>query len=85
MAHGNEVALVPLHAELSVPEAAAILHVPEPYLEEMLDGGRIPCRRSGAQRHVRTEDLLAYYRDMEFRRREALDRMTAYDQELGLQ
>ena len=85
MAQGNGVALVPLHAELSVPEVAAMLHVPESHLEKLLDGERILCRQSGAQRHVRTESLLAYYRGMELRRREALDEMTAYDQELGLQ
>ena len=62
-----------------------MLYVPESYLGKLLDDKRILCRRSGAQRYVQTESLLTYYHDMELCRREVLDRMTAYDQELGLQ
>ena len=46
---------------------------------------RIACRKVGAHRRVRAEDVLAYRRETESRRRDALDELTARDQELGLQ
>ena len=85
MAHGNGVALTPLHAELTTRQAAGLLQVSRTHLVQLLDDGRIPCRKVGAHRRVRTEDILAYRRETEFRRREALDELTARDQELGLQ
>ena len=85
MAHGNGVALTPLHAELTTRQAADLLQVSRTHLVQLLDDRRIPCRMVGAHRRVRTEDILAYRRETEFRRREALDELTARDQELGLQ
>ncbi|MCY4611738.1 MAG: excisionase family DNA-binding protein [Gammaproteobacteria bacterium] len=85
MAHGIGVTLVPLHAELTTRQGAELLCVPQPHLEKLLDDRRIPCRITGTHRCVRAKDLLAYRRKTESLRREALDRMTTYDQELGLQ
>ncbi len=85
MARGNGVALTPLHAELTTRQAAGLLQVSRTHLVQLLDGGRIPCRKVGAHRRVRAEDVLAYRREAEARRREALDELTARDQELGLQ
>lgn len=85
MADGNGVALMPLHAELTTRQAAELLQVSRTHLVQLLDEGRIPCRRVGAHRRVRPEDILAYRHTTESRRREALDELTARDQELGLQ
>ena len=85
MAHGNGVALTPLHAELTTRQAAELLQVSRTHLVQLLDGGRIACRKVGAHRRVRAEDVLAYRRETESRRREALDELTARNQELGLQ
>ena len=85
MARGNGVVLTPLHAELTSRQAADLLQVSRTHLVQLLDKGRIPFRKVGAHRRVRTEDILAYRHATESRRREALDRLTAYDQELGLQ
>lgn len=85
MAGGNGVALMPLHAELTTRQAAGLLQVSRTHLVQLLDGGRIPCRKVGAHRRVRAEDVLAYRRETEARRREALDELTARDRELGLQ
>ena len=85
MAHGNGVALTPLHAELTTQQAAALLQVSRTHLVQLLDEGRIPCRKVGAHRRVRAEDILAWRRETESRRREALNELTARDQELGLQ
>ena len=85
MAHGNGVALMPLHAELTTRQAADLLQVSRTHLVQLLDQGRIPCRKVGAHRRVRARDILDYRRETEFRRRKALDELTATDQNLGLQ
>ena len=85
MAHGNGVALTPLHAELTTHQAASLLQVSRPHLVQLLDKGRIPCRKVGAHRRVRARDILDYRRETESRRRKALDELTAIDQKLGLQ
>ena len=85
MAHGKGVAVTPLHAELTTRQAADMVQVSRTHLVQLLDGGRIPCRKVGSHRRVRVEDVLAYRRETESRRREALDELTARDQELGLQ
>ena len=85
MAHGNGVALTPLHAELTTRQAADLLQTSRTHLVRLLDEGRIPCRKVGAHRRVRVRDVLDYRREMESRRRKALDALTAVDQDLGLQ
>ena len=85
MAHGKAVAVTPLQAELTTSQAADLLQVSRTHLVQLLDDGRISCRRVGSHRRVRVEHILAYRRETESRRREALDELTARDQELGLQ
>ena len=85
MAHGNGVALTPLHAELTTRQAADLLQVSRTHLVQLLDEGRIPCRKVGAHRRVRARDILDYRRETKSRRRKALDELTAVDQDLGLQ
>ena len=85
MAHGKGVALTSLHAELTTRQAAELLQVSRTHLVQLLDEGRIPCRMVGSHRRVRAEDILAWRHETELRRREALDDLTARDQELGLQ
>ncbi len=85
MARGNGVTLTPLHAELTTRQAADLLQVSRTHLVQLLDEGRIPCRKVGAHRRVRAQDVLVYRRETEFARREALDELTALDQSLGLQ
>ena len=79
------VALAPVQAELTTRQAADLLQVSRTFLVRLLDEGRVPCRKVGSHRRVRTEDILAYRRDTESRRRGALDELTAQDQKLGLQ
>ena len=85
MARGHGVALTPLDTELTTRQAADLLQVSRTHLVQLLEDGRIPHRKVGAHRRVRARDLLDYRRETEFRRREALDELTAIDQKLGLQ
>ena len=85
MAQGKGIALTPLHAELTTRQAAELLQVSRTHLVQLLDAGRIPCRKVGSHRRLRAEDILAWRRETELRRREALDGLTARDQKLGLQ
>ena len=82
MAHGKGVALTPLHAELTTRQAGASAGVADalgPASRRRTD------RRKVSHRRVRAEDILAWRRETELRRREALDGLTARDQKLGLQ
>ena len=85
MAHGDGVALIPLHAELTTRQAADLLQVSRTHLVQLLDEGRIPYRMVGSHRRVRASDILAFQHKTERRRKRALDELTARDQELGLQ
>lgn len=83
MAKGNAITLIPVHAELTTQEAADLLKVSRPFLVEQLEKGVIPHRMVGTHRRVRFSDLMDYKHTMERRRREALDKLSALDQELG--
>ena len=85
VSHGDGVTLTPLHAELTTRQAADLLQVSRTHLVRLLDEGRIPCRMVGSHRRVRTSDILTLRRDTEIRRKQALDQLTARDQELRLQ
>ena len=71
--------MTPLHAELTTRQAAELLQVSRTHLVQLLDEGRITYRRVGSHRRVRVEDIIAYRRKTESRRREALDELTAHD------
>jgi excisionase family DNA binding protein len=84
MSRGNAVKIVPVHAELTTQEAADLLNVSRPTLIQILAEGKVPFRKVGTHRRIRTEKLMAYKRQLEADRRAALAELVAYDQELGL-
>ena len=84
MAKGNAVTLVPVHAELTTRQAAQILNVSRPFLIEQLEKGVIPYRKVGTHRRVMFKDLMEYKQTMDHNRLNALEELSAIDQELGL-
>ena len=84
MAQGNAVTLIPVHAELSTQQAANILNVSRPYLIKLLESGEIPYHKVGKHRRILAQELYNYKSDIDAKRSQTLDELTALTQELGL-
>ena len=56
-----------------------------PYFVGLIEKGLIPARMVGPQRRVMLADVLAYKADTKAKRRETLQELVAYDQELKLE
>lgn len=84
MAEGNAVTVIPVHAELTTQQAAQILNVSRPFLIEQLEKGVIPYRKVGTHRRILFKDLMQYKQTMDHNRLNALEELSAIDQELGL-
>lgn len=84
LAKGNAVALMPLRAELTAPEAAGLLNVSCPFLAGLLDSGELPSHKVGSHRRVRLTDLMTYKRRRDSDAEQALREMTAMAQEMKL-
>ena len=84
LARGHGISLVPMDAELTTNEAARQLKVSRPFLVGLLEKGEIPYRRVGTHRRIRFRDLCAYKQENDRKRLEALEELSALDQEYGL-
>ncbi len=84
MAQGHAVTVVPVHAELTMQQAADLLNVSEPFLIDQLEQGVIPHRKVGRQRRIRFQDVMLYKATMDRDRLQALDALAAQAQELGM-
>ncbi len=84
VAEGKAVSLIPVEAEVTTQQAAALLNVSRPYLVGLVEKGILPARMVGNQRRLPLQDVLAYKADNRAKRKAVLDEMAALDQELGL-
>lgn len=84
MAQGNGLALLPQRTELTTQQAADVLGVSRPHLIKLLERGVLPHHKVGSHRRVRLADLLAYQRQRDAARLEALAELAEVSQELGL-
>jgi len=84
MAEGNAVTLMPIHAELTTQQAAAILGVSRPFLTKQMKENKIPYRRIGTHRRVRFEDLMNYKNGIDADRAKVLEQLAAQAQELKM-
>ena len=72
MLRGRAVSIVPINKELTTQEAADILNISRPYLVKLLEAGQIPFTKVGSHRRVRFSDVLAYQKQRENERKQAL-------------
>lgn len=83
MSNNNAVAITPVDKRLTPRQAALMLNVRDDYFESLLTNGEIPFTATDEIRLVALEDLLAYKRERDATRREALREMTRLSQEMG--
>ena len=85
LARGHDVSIIPMESELTTNEAARQLKVSRPFLIGLLEKGEIPYRMVGSHRRIRFRDLYAYKQRNNRERLEALEELSALDQEYGLE
>ena len=83
MASGQAVSLLPYDHYLTSQEAADLLNVSRPYLYTLLDKQLIPFIKVGTHRRIRLEDLMAYKRQRDGQRRQALSELATLSQDMG--
>jgi excisionase family DNA binding protein len=88
MSKGNGVSITPIQSEMTTQQAADYLMVSRPYLiDELLEKGKIPYRKVGNRRRIRSEDLMRYRQAEEAetaRREKVMLELIAETERLGL-
>ena len=72
---GQAITIIPASHELSSQDAADLLGVSRQYMVRLLEGGKLPFHRAGTHRRIYLQDLMAYKKERDRQRREALDQM----------
>lgn len=83
LARGDSVEVVPVARELTTQQAADVLNVSRQYVVRLLDSGKIPSRKTGAHRRVRSRDLLAFKGQRDRNRMAQLDQLAQTTQAWG--
>lgn len=83
MARQQTFVLYPESSELTTKQAAEVLGVSRPFLIRVLEAGGIPFRKIGRHRTVLMQDILAYKKTMQIKRRVALDQLVKASEDVG--
>jgi len=83
MARQQTFVLYPESSELTTKQAAEVLGVSRPFLIRVLEAGQIPFRKVGRHRRVLMQDVLAYKKTMQIKRRGALDELVRASEDIG--
>lgn len=83
MARQQTFVLYPESSELTTKQAAEVLGVSRPFLIRVLEAGQIPFRKVGRHRRVLMQDVLAYKKTMQIKRRAALDELVKASEDMG--
>lgn len=83
MARQQTFVLYPESSELTTKQAADVLGVSRPFLIRVLEAGQIPFRKVGRHRRVLVQDVLAYKKTMQIKRRAALDELVKASEDIG--
>lgn len=81
---GRAVSIVPINKELTTQEAADILNISRPYFVKLLETGKIPFTKVGSHRRVRFSDVLAYQKQRENERKQALAEIAHISEDAGI-
>ena len=84
ISQGNAVTLVPVQAELTTQQAANLLNVSRPYLIKLLESSEILHHKVGKHRRIFAKDLYEYKANIDAKRSQSLDELTALSEELDL-
>lgn len=83
LARGDAITVVPVGKEITTQQAAVLLNVSRQYLVRLLDENRIPFRKTGKHRRLRTEDVLAFMDKRDKDRAAGLRELSQLTQDLG--
>lgn len=84
LAKGDAITIVPFGKELTTQQSADMLNVSRQYLVRLIDEKKIPCTRTGRHRRLKIEDVLAFKKQREGERQDALDELIAIGEEMDL-
>lgn len=84
MAQRRRVMLVPQNHELTTQDAAALLNVSRPFVIKEIEAGRLRCRKVSRHRRIEFDELRRYQAAQRARSEEALQKLAALSQDLGL-
>jgi excisionase family DNA binding protein len=83
LAEGRHVTVFPDEELMSTQDAAEILGVSRQYLVRLIDRGEIAAEMVGTHRRVRAKDIEDFKLVRDAKRNSALDRLTAFSEDLG--
>ncbi len=84
IASGQGVTVMPASAELTTAQGAEMLRVSRPFFIKLLEENKIPFRKVGKHRRVRSEDILSYKEKIDAEREKILDMLAENAQAEGM-